>query len=90
MVDCYLIMTSETRDRLRPCLFVAVAEDEADAIDAFVRGFSDYMAPGEAASIRAPASRLRRTRWACRWSFPATSRHSRSTCSDASRTLPIA
>ena len=51
MANCYLIMTSETGDRLRPCLFVAVAEDEADAIDAFVRGFSDYMALGETASI---------------------------------------
>jgi hypothetical protein len=51
MANCYLIITSEAGDRLRPSLFVAVAEDEADAIDAFVRGFSDYMALGETASI---------------------------------------
>lgn len=51
MAKCYLIMTSEPANRLRPCLFVAVAEDEADAIDAFVHGFADYMTLGETASI---------------------------------------
>ncbi len=51
MANCYLIMTSEPGEKLRPGLYVAVAEDESDAIDAFIRGFSDYMALGESASI---------------------------------------
>ncbi|MCC5977280.1 MAG: hypothetical protein JJU21_04405 [Salinarimonas sp.] len=51
MANCYLILTSEPGEKVRPSLYVAVAEDESDAIDAFVRGFSDYMALGETASI---------------------------------------
>lgn len=53
MANCYLILKTESGGRTRPSLYVAVAEDEADAIDVFVRGFSDYMALGETASIAA-------------------------------------
>ena len=51
MANCYLILKSESGEKTRPGLYVAVAEDEAGAIDVFVRGFSDYMALGETASI---------------------------------------
>ncbi len=57
MANCYLVLTSDARESLRPNLFVTVAEDESDAIDVFVRGYADYMALGETASIAGKCER---------------------------------
>ena len=61
MTNCYLVLSSDRAEKVRPSLFLVVAADEAEAITSFVQGFSDYMALGETASIAGKCER-----WAAR------------------------
>jgi hypothetical protein len=51
MLKCFLVMTSQPQDKIKPCCYVAVAEDEHEAVDNVRRGYDDLLVLTEEARI---------------------------------------
>jgi hypothetical protein len=57
MLTCYLVMTSQPQDKVKPCCYISVAEDEHEAVDNVRKGYDDLLVLTEEARVAGTCER---------------------------------